>query len=268
MTAVMRPAEARRRASRMMKSSIRFSLTGWQVGWMTKQSWPRMESWILTSISPSENRFRRGSVRGTPTSSEIKLASSGLALPGISLSSPQGEASSLANSTAVWSLPIILPPFSLPPRGFGRSLPPRGRGFRRSLPHRRIAQIGHVGYLAAPADAGANELCEAFDVDLLAHRGARPELREGPAVRPVPDLRVPDLDEGPDATVASDPGLALQHREGLQHGVLTDLDSHVHEGAARVDDRHPRQHQTLQQAPAQRGLSSRQLHEVVDPERL
>jgi hypothetical protein len=94
----------------MMNSSIRFSLTGWQVGWIRKTSWPRMESWILTSISPSEKRVTRGSVNGTPTSREISCASSGLALPERSLSSPQGEFSSLVNSTAVCSLPIMGPP--------------------------------------------------------------------------------------------------------------------------------------------------------------
>src|SRR6202521_1561388 len=60
MTAVTRPAEARRRASRMMKSSIRCSLTGGLVGWITKTSWPRIESSILTLISPSGKWRRRG----------------------------------------------------------------------------------------------------------------------------------------------------------------------------------------------------------------
>src|SRR6266849_1526732 len=101
MTAVTLPAEARRSASRMMNSSIRCSLTGGDVGWMTKTSCPRIESSILTLISPSGKRRRRGSVRGTPSLSEMRWARPRLALPAMSLSAPQGEDSSPANSTAV-----------------------------------------------------------------------------------------------------------------------------------------------------------------------
>src|SRR4030081_337123 len=65
MTAVTRPAEARRRASRMMNSSIRFSFTGWQGGWMTNTSWPRIEPSIFTSCSPPAERApRRPDFRG------------------------------------------------------------------------------------------------------------------------------------------------------------------------------------------------------------
>src|ERR1700737_142707 len=111
MTAVTLPADARRRASRMMNSSIRCSFTGGDVGWMTNTSCPRIESSILTLISPSGKCRRRGSVRGTPSFSEMRWASSGLALPAMSLSAPQGEASSPVNSTAVVNLPIILLPY-------------------------------------------------------------------------------------------------------------------------------------------------------------
>src|SRR5438309_489767 len=111
MTAVTLPAEARLSASRMMKSSIRCSFTGGDVGWMTNTSCPRIESSILTLISPSGKCRSRGSVRGTPSLSEMRSASSGLALPAISFSAPQGEASSPVNSTAVVNLPIIFLPY-------------------------------------------------------------------------------------------------------------------------------------------------------------
>src|SRR6266849_2784150 len=106
MTAVTRPAEARRRASRMMNSSIRCSLTGGEVGWMTNTSCPRIESSILTLISPSGKWRRRGSVSWTSRISAILAASIGLAPPEMSFSSPQGELSAPVNSTAVCNLPI------------------------------------------------------------------------------------------------------------------------------------------------------------------
>src|SRR6266567_333246 len=122
MTAVTLPAEARRRASRMMKSSIRCSFTGGDVGWITNTSCPRIESSILTLISPSGKCLRRGSVSGTSSFSEMRAARSGLALPAISLRAPQGEDSSPANSTAVVNLPITL--LSVPRPFRGRGFPP------------------------------------------------------------------------------------------------------------------------------------------------
>src|SRR6266542_328438 len=168
MTAVTRPAEARRRASRMMKSSIRFSLIGWQVGWTTNTSWPRIESWILTSISPSGKRRTRGSVSGTDSSREISSANSGLALPEISLSAPHGEVSSLAYSTAVCSLPIIC----TPSRDL-RLLPAHARGHAHhhgvvgdvAVDHRAGAGLGAPAHLAGGDEDGVD-----------AHVGAVPDL--------------------------------------------------------------------------------------------
>src|SRR5881628_3364099 len=65
-----------------------------------------MESSILTLISPSGKLRSRGSVSWTSRISAIFPARSMLALPEISLSSPQGELSALVYSTAVCSLPI------------------------------------------------------------------------------------------------------------------------------------------------------------------
>src|SRR5438105_433678 len=90
----------------MMNSSIRCSLTGGLVGWITNTSWPRIESSILTLISPSGKCRRRGSVSWTSRISAIRAASVGLAPPEMSFSSPHGELSAPVNSTAVCSLPI------------------------------------------------------------------------------------------------------------------------------------------------------------------
>jgi hypothetical protein len=52
----MRRAEERRSASMMISSSIRWSLAGKEVDWMTKTSSPRTFSWISTKISMSAKR--------------------------------------------------------------------------------------------------------------------------------------------------------------------------------------------------------------------
>ena len=56
MTAVTLAADARWHASAMIKSSIRFSFTGGQVGCTMKTSRPRTFSMISTLISPSLKR--------------------------------------------------------------------------------------------------------------------------------------------------------------------------------------------------------------------
>ena len=50
---MIRCAEARRAASIMIRSSIRWWFVGGQVDWMMKTSWPRMFSSIFTNVSPS-----------------------------------------------------------------------------------------------------------------------------------------------------------------------------------------------------------------------
>src|SRR5690606_29016015 len=81
MTAVMRDAEARRHASAITRSSIRFSLVGGQVGWMMKVSRPRMFSRISTLISPSLKRPTWAFASGTRSTRAMSCASSGCALP-------------------------------------------------------------------------------------------------------------------------------------------------------------------------------------------
>ena len=56
MTAVMRRADARFKASMMIKSSIKWSLAGADVDWITKTSSPRTFSCTSTKISMSAKR--------------------------------------------------------------------------------------------------------------------------------------------------------------------------------------------------------------------
>ncbi len=65
MTAVMRRAEAPLQAEMRMRSSIRLSLTSLHPDWMIKTSSSRMDSEILTLISPLENFLTVQGVRGT-----------------------------------------------------------------------------------------------------------------------------------------------------------------------------------------------------------
>jgi hypothetical protein len=64
MTAVTRRPDARRSASMMMSSSIRLSLAGYDVDWMTNTSVPRTFSWISTKISMSAKRRTTALVSG------------------------------------------------------------------------------------------------------------------------------------------------------------------------------------------------------------
>src|SRR5579883_266124 len=81
MTAVMDPAEARRSASAMMRSSITLSFVGLLVGWMMNASTPRTFSPISTKLSPSLNRMTRHLPSGVSRYWAIASASGGFALP-------------------------------------------------------------------------------------------------------------------------------------------------------------------------------------------
>src|SRR5262249_7014868 len=83
----MRLAEARLNASIMTRSSIRWSLTGGQVGWITKTSWPRTFSLIWTYTSPSEKRETSASPSRTCRYWAISSASGRFAFPENSFSS-------------------------------------------------------------------------------------------------------------------------------------------------------------------------------------
>src|SRR5712692_2366259 len=215
MTAVTRPAEARLNASRMMNSSIRCSLTGGQVGWMTKTSCPRIESSILTLISPSAKRRRRVSVRGTESPAEIFSASAGLAEPANSLSSPQGEADSAMYSTAVCTLPIIC------------GLSSRFSPYHPSWNPDGCRAVGHVlGEERSRPRAGALAKFDGRDQHRVhADEGAVPDLRL------VLDLAVEVGGDRPGADVG-----VLAHRRVAQVGDVRHLAAAADRGAHELGE--------------------------------
>src|SRR5439155_1076940 len=77
----MRAALARLKQSRMISSSIRFWLTGGQVGWTTKTSPPRTSSSILARTSPSGKSLMVSRPRVSPRWATIFSARAGLARP-------------------------------------------------------------------------------------------------------------------------------------------------------------------------------------------
>ena len=77
----MRSAEARFKASTIKTISMRLSLVGAQVDWMTKTSLPRTFSLISTVVSPSENLETKALPRGIPSLLATWAAKAGLALP-------------------------------------------------------------------------------------------------------------------------------------------------------------------------------------------
>jgi hypothetical protein len=81
MTAVIRPAEARRQASMSSSSSMRLSLTGVQVDWMMKTSDPRTTSLMVMAVSPSLNFPTTAAPSGNPIFAAISSASGRLELP-------------------------------------------------------------------------------------------------------------------------------------------------------------------------------------------
>ena len=78
----MREALERLKASSMTSSSIRFSLTGGQVGWTTNTSAPRTLSWIWNQISPSLKRARCARPSGTPEEAGDGFAQRGVRASG------------------------------------------------------------------------------------------------------------------------------------------------------------------------------------------
>ena len=77
---MMRPAEARLKASTIISSSIRLLFTGPQVDCTTKTSEPRTVSSMETEISPSAKLVTVLRPRGSPSASAISLATLALAV--------------------------------------------------------------------------------------------------------------------------------------------------------------------------------------------
>src|ERR1700739_3961766 len=84
----MRRAEERRSASVMIRSSIRWSLAGYDVDCRMKASEPRTFSWISTKISFSAKRRTTVLASGSPRPPAISFASIGLELPATILMAP------------------------------------------------------------------------------------------------------------------------------------------------------------------------------------
>ena len=76
---MIRPADARLKASIMMSSSIRLSLTGRQVDCTTNTSEPRTDSPMFTEISPSEKCLTSLLPSGSPRLRAICAATLGVA---------------------------------------------------------------------------------------------------------------------------------------------------------------------------------------------
>src|ERR1700710_2203563 len=72
----------------MISNSIRWSLAGNDVDWMTKTSEPRTFSWIWTKISMSAKRRTMALVSDSSSHPAISCASAGLELPATSLMEP------------------------------------------------------------------------------------------------------------------------------------------------------------------------------------
>src|SRR5664279_6079191 len=84
----MRRADERRNASMMISNSIRWSLAGYDVDWITKTSAPRTFSWISTKTSISAKRLTTALVSVVLRYPAICWASAGLELPATSLIAP------------------------------------------------------------------------------------------------------------------------------------------------------------------------------------
>src|SRR3954470_9883921 len=81
MTAVIRDALARRKASIMMNNSIRLWLVGGEVDCTTKTSSPRTFSSIFTFVSPSGNASTVHFPTSMPIDVAMDLASGGFDVP-------------------------------------------------------------------------------------------------------------------------------------------------------------------------------------------
>src|SRR5881397_2052724 len=196
-----------------------------------------MESSILTLISPSGKLRSRGSVSWTSRISAIFPARSMLALPEISLSSPQGELSALVYSTAVCSLPINrLSPYH-PSGNSDRCRAVRDvLGHHRARPgarllaqfdgrhqHRVHADEGTVADLGAvlvhPVEVGRNRT--GADVGVGAQVGVA-EVRDVRHAAARSDLRAHELGKAADVHVLGDLGAGPELGERAAVGAVAD----------------------------------------------
>src|SRR2546428_618599 len=243
----------------MMKSWIKFSDTGWQVGWIRNTSAPRTLSAILTSYSPSAKRVIRMAATGSPSTSPILRASSGLASPESSFRAPgcrgapsgvSGRVSLTRSPTLGWA--ISWPPLACRP---SRCVAP-GADFR-------VLDLGVGADMNAFGQFGPrSQPAERPDRDV---RGDR-DLFQVRALDPasIADLRIADLRHGADHAVLTNYALAGERAERMDHGVLADAHVRVDERRPGVRDRDAAGHQVIQDALAHDVLGLRQLPPVVD----
>src|ERR1019366_763970 len=185
MTAVIREAEARRSASRVMNSWTRLSLTGEHVGWIRKTSWPRTDSWILTSNSPSAKRVMSIWTSGRSISRAMRSLSSGLPVPERSMRSPWG----LNSGIGVPQPSAVAPPLDGPLAG-----PAHREGALRDV---AVDNAGR-GDVGAPADSErGDQTAVAADKDVVTD--GCPVL--GPAIVIAGDGAGADVDPSSDVAI-------------------------------------------------------------------
>src|SRR4029079_8069295 len=123
----MRRADDRRNASVMIKSSIRWSLAGYDVDWMMNASEPRTFSRTSTKISLSAKRRTLALVSGISSPSAMACAKAGLELPETSLIEPflaDIDASPRALLDTTFSISDTCKPAGFDARGDIRQVPP------------------------------------------------------------------------------------------------------------------------------------------------
>ncbi len=152
------------------------------------------------------------------------------------------------------------------------------------LADRRVAHVREVGDLGALADRRVLHLDVRTGLGLGAEVRAGAQVREGThgrlrahdralgdrVVHPGARAHVGVLESGVGADLGAlgDVRGAQQLGAGVHDRVLPEGDSHVDEGAGRVDDRDAREHGLLQQARVQQCAGLGELDAVVDPEDL
>src|SRR6187455_3476190 len=230
MTAVIREALERLKASSMTSSSIRFSLTGAPVGCTTKTSAPRTLSWIWNQTSPSLKRERWARPSGTPRNRAIASPRAGCAVPVKTLSSrPISRPGGVA---AASSLPRLRGAYML--RWLGR----KDSNLRIRGPKPRALPLGH-------APTGARDTLPLWRLarGLLGARGRcarRCRRRRG-------RLRHLLLVDREDLLLQVLPHLVVERMgDVLERPVLPLLAGHRDEQPLRpVDDLYVRHHETL-----------------------
>src|SRR5262245_2659940 len=119
----MRPEDARFSASSIRRSSIRWSLPGVDVDWITKTSPPRTFSWMSTLISPSLKRRVDARATLTPRYSQIALARLRFEFPAKILTASFAASECGYPSLIIWCRAAPSPPGELGGEGSNLRMP-------------------------------------------------------------------------------------------------------------------------------------------------